>query len=115
MAVIAFAENSPDAAWVVAGWAFRQVMADALTLNSSDSQLAAVFDQAEAVGYLRLGYMESPLAAKVASALKWAATEILSGRVQSGVGRFDDAQMAEEYFKGLRTLLEAAHSANVTR
>lgn len=111
MAVISFSENSPDAAWVVAGWAFRQVMSDALMLQSGDADLAGVFEQAEAVGYLRLGYLEDPLSTMVASVLKETAAGILAGRIQSGIDRFDDPQMSEEYLKGLRMLLDAAQVA----
>jgi hypothetical protein len=111
MAVISFSENLSGAAWVVAGWAFRQVMADALMQHSADADLAAVFEQAEAVGYLRLGYLENPLSGKVASVLKDTAAAILAGRIQSGIDRFDDPQMSEEYLKGLRMLLDAAQLA----
>ena len=111
MAVISFSENSPGAAWVVSGWAFRQVMEDALMQHSGDADLAAVFEQAEAVGYLRLGYLENPLSGKVASILKETAAGLLAGRIQSGIDRFDDPQMSEEYLKGLRMLLDAAQVA----
>jgi len=71
MAVISFSENSPDAAWVVAGWAFRQLLADVLTSHPHDSELAALFDRAKDVGYLRLDGMENPaVAVKITAAIQ---------------------------------------------
>ena len=111
MAVISFSENSSDAAWVVAGWAFRQMMLDALMLHSGDPDLAAVFEQAAAVGYLRLGYLEKPLSETVASALKNTAAGVLAGKFRSGIDSFDDPQMSQEYLNGLRMLIDAAQVA----
>ena len=109
MAVISFTENSSDAAWAVAGWAFRQVLADVLTLHPANAELTTIFEQAEAVGYLRIGCLEGALAKKVASAIKEAAEAVLAGRIRSGIiDRFNDEQTTVEYMKGLRMLLDAA-------
>jgi len=112
MAVISFAENCSDAAWVVAGWAFRQLLADVLTLHPNDTGLASVCEQAEAVGYLRLGCLDKPAATKLTSEIKETAAGVLAGRVRSGImDRFNDEQMTKEYLKGLRMLLDAAEVA----
>ena len=112
MAVISFAENSSDAAWVVAGWAFRQVLADVLRLHAADPELTAIFEEAEAVGYLRIGCLEGASAGRVASAIKETAEAVLAGRIRSGIlDRFNDEQTMLEYMNGLRMLLGAAHVA----
>jgi hypothetical protein len=112
MAVISFAENSPESAWVVAGWAFRQLLADVLMLHPDDAELARVLEEAETVGFLRLGCFANALAAKVTSAITGTADGILSGRIRSGItARFNDEQTTQEYRKGLSMLLKAAQIA----
>ncbi|HYL76980.1 MAG TPA: hypothetical protein VEU96_22385 [Bryobacteraceae bacterium] len=111
MAVISFSEESSDAAWVVAGWAYRQVLADVLALHPNDSEMASTFDRAEAVGYLRLDCLDVALEMRLTTAIKETATSILSGKFPSGiVERFHDEHTTQEYLKGLRMLLEAAES-----
>jgi len=109
MAVIAFVENSADAAWVVAGWAFRQILADVIMVHRHDAEMAAIFDRAEAVGYLRIGCLDGPLATKLTAALRETAAGILAGGISSGVvERFHDEEATQEYLRGLRMLLDAA-------
>jgi hypothetical protein len=111
MAVIAFSENSADAAWVVAGWAFRQILADVMMFHRQDAEMAAIFDRAEAVGYLRIGRLDEPLATRLTAAIKETAVGVLAGERRSGVvERFHDEEATQEYLKGLRMLLDAARS-----
>src|ERR1700682_2535334 len=111
MAVISFSEKSSDAAWVVAGWAFRQLLADVMMLHPDDPEMTAMFDLAEAVGYLRIGCRELELERKGTAAMKEVAAGILAETIRSGiVDRFHDEQLTQEYLKGLRMLLEAAGS-----
>ena len=99
MAVIAFSENSADAAWVVAGWAFRQILADVMMFHR------------QAVGYLRIGRLDEPLATRLTAAIKETAVGVLAGERRSGVvERFHDEEATQEYLKGLRMLLDAARS-----
>lgn len=116
MAVISFSEGSSDAAWVVAGWAFRQVLADVIVLHPDDPEMAAIFDRAEAVGYLRIGCFDKPLAIRLTAAIIGTANWILANEIRSGiVERFQDEEATREYLKGLRMLLDAVRVAGATR
>jgi len=112
--VISFSEKSSDAAWVVAGWAFRQVLVDVMTVHRDDDEMLAMFDQAEAVGYLFLDSTETALTMRAVAAIKEVATGILAGKIRSGIGelveRVDEPGLTEEYFKGLRDLLGAVEA-----
>ena len=111
MAVISFSEESSDAGWVVAGWAFRQLFEDVMLAHPDDREMAAIFDRAEAVGYFFLDNLNKELAVRVTAAIKKVAAGILAGTIQSGiVDRFHDEQTTQEYLNGLRMLLEAAQA-----
>src|ERR1700683_4366955 len=104
MAVISFSEGSSDAAWVVAGWAFRQLLADVMRLHPDDPEMASLFGRAETVGFLRLGHLDKTLAARLAASIKEAAAGISAGTIRSGiVDCFDDEQTTQEYLKGMGT------------
>ena len=112
MAVISFSEHSSDAAWVVAGWAYRQLLADTLALHPGDTQMATIFKEAEAVGYLRLEDLENSVGTRLAAAITDTASQIAAGNFQSGIGkRFEDEQTKTEYLKGVQLLLEAERAA----
>jgi hypothetical protein len=112
MAVISFSESSQDAAWVVAGWAFRQALADVCMMLPADSEANAALHRAEEVGYLMLDYLDPAVAAKLTSAFKETASEILAGKVTSGViERLGDPSTTEEYFVGLKMMLNAVQAA----
>jgi hypothetical protein len=109
MAVISFAEASPDAAWVVAGWAFRQVLADVMIRCPDDAEIVAILQRAEAVKYLMLEYLDRPLAVRLAASIEDTAAGVLAGTLRSGIeDRFHDDNTTKEYLKGLRMLLDAA-------
>jgi hypothetical protein len=58
---------------------------------------------------LRLGCLDKALASRLTKAIKEVSVGILAGKIQSDIGdRFNDEQTTQEYFKGLRMLLEAA-------
>jgi hypothetical protein len=111
MAVISFSEGSSDAAWVVAGWAFRQILADVRQLHPDDHEMAGLFDRAAAVGYLRLGSLDKVWAFELAGAIKGASLGILAGTIRSGIEDRHDEQLRQEYLTGLRMLVEAARAA----
>jgi hypothetical protein len=109
MAVISLAEASPDAAWVVAGWAFRRVLTDVMTQHPDDAEMATVFHEAEAVGFLRLGNLDGPSTIRLTQAIKDTATAVLAAKIRSGIeDRFHDDNTTKEYLRGLRMLLDAA-------
>jgi hypothetical protein len=115
MAVISCSEGSSGAAWVVAGWAFRQVLADVIMLHPEDREMAAIFDRAEAVGYLRIGCLDKPLARRLTAAIRGTASRIMASEIRSGIERFQDEQATQEYLKGLRMLLDTVRVGGTVR
>ena len=109
MAVISFGEGSSDAKWVVAGWAFRQLLADTIEQNPEDLELRRIFDRAEEVGFLRLESLDQGLASRLGAAMRETAERILSGNIGTGiVARFRDDMATQEYMKGLELLVRAS-------
>lgn len=109
MAVISFAEASPDAAWVVAGWAFRQVLADVMMQHPDDAAMATIFHRAQDVGFLRLESLDRRLSVRLAAAIEDTVAGILAVKIRSGIeDRFHDDNTTKEYHKGLRMLLDDA-------
>jgi hypothetical protein len=110
MAGISFSKEARGI-WIVAGWAFREVLRDVLNNCPEDSEMAAKFDEAEARGFLHVEYLDSYLAARVAKCIREVATGVLGGTVRSGiVERFPDKDTIQEYRKGLQMLLEATQA-----
>lgn len=106
MAVIRF---GPKHSWVVARWACRQILEDALAVTPQDAEvLRALAEHADADGIL-LDRLEPSLAAKISDMIKCAAEGILSGTTRSSIydKPFGNPHMVEEYRKGLRQLLDA--------
>ena len=69
MAVISLGTTA-DKVWLVARWAFKRVLQNAITANPSDAELVAEFRQALALDGLHLDLMESALSRRVISALR---------------------------------------------
>lgn len=109
MAVISFAENTPERTWCVAGWAFRQVLDDVIFHYPEDEEMADEFEQSETHSGLILYMLPPELAARIRDAIKQVATGILSGAIRSGLHDqpYGDATTLEQYREGLRELLEA--------
>jgi hypothetical protein len=107
MADICFSEDQ-DGAWVVARWAFRQILQDVVQQYAGDSEIEAVLIRAEATGYLHVDSLDNSLGRKITAAIQEVATGILAGTVRSGVSdRHRGESTEEEYRKGLRMLLAA--------
>lgn len=105
MAVIRF---RPEHSWIVARWACRQILEDVLAITPQDSEvIKALREQADVDGIL-LDSFDPLLAAKISNRIKFAAEEILSGRIQSSILEkpFGNPHMVEEYRKGLKQLLD---------
>jgi hypothetical protein len=113
MGTIAFSED-PEESWVVAGWAFRQVLDDTVSRYPRDPEIARTFEEAKAISGLIVYKMEPIFATRVTKAIQSVATGILSGTIRSGIldQRYCNEQTVEEYRKGLEELLKAISAGN---
>jgi len=114
MGAIAFSRK-PDESWVVAGWAFRQVLDDVASQHPEDSEMAKEFEEAKAISGLIVYKLRPGLAARVTGAIREVATGILSSTIQSGIVTqpYGDERAVREYRKGLRQLLDAMPSTEI--
>ena len=115
MGAIAFSEE-PKETWVVAGWAFRQVLDDTASQHPDDSELAKEFEKAKAISGLIVYILEHDVATRVTNSIRDVVRGILSRNIRSGiVGKpYGDEKTVEEYRKGLQQLLEAIPSAGIS-
>jgi len=115
MGAIAFS-TKPEESWVVAGWAFRQILDDIAAKHPDDSEIARTFEEAKALSGLMVYRLHPDLAARVTTAIREVTAGILSGTIQSGIVNqtYGDERTAQEYRKGLQQLLETIPSAGVS-
>jgi hypothetical protein len=108
MAVIGFSER-PEEQWVVAAWAFRQVLDDTMSQHPEDSGLADKFAQSKTHGGLVVHLLDPELAARITSAIRQVVTGILSGTIRSGIldQPYGNARTVEQYRQALRELQES--------
>jgi hypothetical protein len=114
MGAIAFS-TKPEESWVVAGWAFRQILDDIAAQHPDDSEIAGKFEEAKALSGLMVYRLHPDLAARVTTAIKDVAKGILSGAIRSGMvdKPYGDERTVAEYRKGLQQLLEAIPSQGI--
>lgn len=95
--------------WIVAGWAYRQVLEDVVAHCPSDSQIAAEAILAKDVGYVFINELAPPLASRFARAIRESCEGILSGAIRSGIYEkpYGDAHTVEQYRLRLQQLLSA--------
>ncbi len=115
MGAISFS-TKPEDSWVVAGWAFRQVLDDTASRHPEDSEMAREFEEAKAISGLIVYKLQRDVAARVTTAIKDVVTGILSGKIRSRIvdQPYSDERTVEEYRKGLQQLLEAIPSARIS-
>ncbi len=108
MGAIAFSKN-PENSWVVAGWAFRQILDDTLSRYPEDAEMAKEFEVAKALSGLTIYSLRPELAARVARAIREVASGILSGAIRSGITEqlYGSEEIVNQYRIGLKQLLEA--------
>jgi hypothetical protein len=108
MGAISFSQK-PEESWVVAGWAFRQVLDDVISQRPEDSEMAAKFAQSKTHSGLSVYLLEPEFAATVTSAIRQVVAGILSGTIRSGIHDqpYGDARTVEQYLEALRELLQA--------
>jgi hypothetical protein len=110
MAGISFSKD-PQGIWIVAGWAFRQVLQDVRAAYPEDAEIRSEFIDAEALGFLHLDDLREDVAAKIRRALCCVANGILEGTFRSGLGeRFRDSETIDAYADGMRGLIAACES-----
>lgn len=114
MGAIAFS-TKPEESWVVAGWAFRQILDDTASQHPEDSEMAKKFEEANAISGLMVYMLRPDFAARITSAIREVATGILSGTIQSGIvdQPYGDERTVQEYRKGLQQLLEVIPSTGI--
>lgn len=109
MAIISFSDK-PEQTWCVAGWAFRQILADVLSQNKSDEEMAREFEHATAISGLPIYLLDKNLADRITHSIKKVASAILSGDVNSGIVEqpYGDATTVQQYLESLEELLRTA-------
>jgi hypothetical protein len=76
MAVIAFSDK-PGHSWVVAGWAYRQVLEDVMSHYPEEDDIVHVLAEKKAGDGLLAGFLEPPLTVRITSAIRRVAEGIL--------------------------------------
>jgi hypothetical protein len=107
MGAIAFS-TKPEESWVVAGWAFRQVLDDTVSEYPNDSEMARAFEEAKAISGLIVYKLQPDLATRVTSAIRAVAMGVLSESIRSGIidQPYGEERTVVEYRKGLEQLLQ---------
>lgn len=107
MAAISFGEK-PESVWIVAGWAFRQVLEDLKPLVASEPGILDAIDSADPYLFLNMADFDSHTREIFISALSIMAKGILDGMVKSTISqKFADPESEVMYREGLRMLLSA--------
>lgn len=108
MGAIAFSEQ-PEHIWVVAGWAFRQLLDDVSAKYPNDSEMRNAFDEAKAIGGLIVYRLQPDVAVRITEGIRAVASAILADTAQSGLinQTYGNKQAIEQYQIGLRQLLDA--------
>ena len=106
MAIISFSAK-PEETWCVAGWAFRQVLADVLSQNRNDEEMASEFKHATAISGLSVHLLEKNFADRVTNEIRNVAQAILAGDVKSGILEqpYGDTATIHKYLESLKALL----------
>ena len=105
MALIGW-QNTSDS-WVVAGWAFRQVLEDVRSQFCTDAEMISKLELARDLKYLFIDSFSPDLAKRLANAIRETATGILSGAVRSGLidKPYANANAIAEYRSALPELI----------
>lgn len=93
-------------AWVVAGWAFRQVLEDVRSQHPTDAEMISELELARDLKYLFIDSFSPDLAIRLASAIRETASGIQSGKIRSGIldKRGFTANDVAEYRDSMREL-----------
>lgn len=107
MASITLSENR---AWVVAGWAFRQLLED-VRVASSDPAVLEELGSAEILGFLSIKDVEPSLRSRMVAVLSNVTSIILHGFVASTITTKPELRdVIQEYILGLQELQDSLAS-----
>ena len=84
MADISFSDK-PDETWVVAGWAFRQVLDDVISQYPDDSEMGSLLARSKECKWLHIDSLDPVVATKITRAIAHVAKGVLSGTIRSGI------------------------------
>ena len=106
--------KQPAGIWIVAGWAFRQILNDIIANYPYDPELGAECREAEALGFLHVDFLEGQIAERMREAVCSVNNGILTGRIRSRItDAFNDQETIKEYLVGLRSLAAVCDAARV--
>src|SRR5215469_1983079 len=93
--------------WVVAGWAFRQLLEDVRSQCPADAEVISELELARDLKYLFIDGFSPDLAKRLANAIRDTAAGILSGAIRSGLldQPYGDANAIAEYRSALPELI----------
>ena len=113
MANITFADDeAAHGSWVVAGWAFRQIIDDVIAQFPADAELASCLQEHREFKYLFVNHLPPELGSRMTRAFNEVSEGIVAGRIRSGILDFPNTpESNEDYYQGLRELLEAIEFA----
>lgn len=105
MALIGWRDKTDN--WVVAGWAFRQVLEDVRSQCRTDAEMISELELARELKYLFIDSFSPDLAKRLANAIRDTAEGILSGAIRSGLldKPYGDANAIAEYRSTLPELI----------
>jgi hypothetical protein len=107
MASITFSENR---AWVVAGWAFRQLLED-VRVASSEPAVLEELESAEILGFLSMKDVEPSLRSRMIAVLTNVTSSILHGLAASTITTKPELRdVVQEYMLGLQELQDSLAS-----
>lgn len=105
MAVIGW-HNECDS-WVVAGWAFRQVLEDIVRSSPTDPEMVSELERAKDLKFLFIDTFRGELAKRLADAIGDTASGIQSGKIRSGLldKPYGTASAIAEYRNSMQELV----------
>jgi hypothetical protein len=107
MAGISFGD-APESVWIVAGWAFRQVVQDLRAYAHGDAAFLDALASAEHIGFLDIESQEPRQRAGMTNAIETMCRGILDGTASSGIEEsFPDPETQSAYREGIQLLLNA--------
>ena len=98
--------SSPEDIWLVAGWAFRQLLDDVRREYANDPEIVAQLESAEIHNGLMIESLDPSSADRMTGALRKVIDGILNQTIPSGIAeqRYGDRVTVEQYFKALKEL-----------
>ena len=116
MAGISFSDDA-NGIWIVAGWAFRQVLSDLGPRVLDDAEMLKELAEAEAIGFLDVGSLNRDCAIRMSQAIEDLVSGILAGSIRSGIADnfpdFPGEETRSEYFLALNSLVEASRGGTI--